>query len=526
MTDWSTLKKLIWLRIIKGGGSALRTVTGAIVHVTNALALPAEALTVNVEPIQDLHGYDSPWPAGGGENLLYPGTDGTIYGVTKRVNSDGTVTFSGTATSVADFYFNGTTPSYTAYLLPNGTYHIEGSEGGSASTYDFFWIYQKDGATKYANGRDHTPVTVDGESTSRIFFRVYSGYTINLTVNLGLFNGDYQANAWSPYSNICPISGRTSATVTRTGVNVWDEETEIGGISSSTGQNEAIASIIRTKNYIPIFPDTTYFFYASDYPDANVKTRFYDESKNYIGYVQKSGTAVTPNTQFTTPTNARYLRFQFPNSYSTTYNHDISINYPSTDHDYHAYVGTTYAIQLGDTVYGGKIDVTGGKMVVTHIFFERNSSTMNNSEAYPGWIDAGVRSYGFTTRNLNNIVGSVGNAASINTSGISNDILYLSKGSYAERTQSEWIALAVDVQFVLPLPTPIEITLTPTQIDMLLGENNLWADAGDSTLTYYAEGEASTSEALGILLGGTYNNHGGADDVSDDEALGILLGGS
>ena len=73
---------------------------------------------------------------------------------------------------------------------------------------------------------------------------------------------------------------------------------------------------------------------------------------------------------------------------------------------------------------------------------------------------------------------------------------------------------------------PISNPLTPTQIEMLLGENNLWADAGDSTLTYYADGNASASEALGILLGGTYNNPGSADDVSDDEALGILLGGS
>ena len=89
MTDWSTLKKLIWLRIIKGGGSALRTVTGALIHITDALALPAEALSVNVEPIQDLHGYESPWPAGGGKNK---------FDVDKMVNTSGITISNGVIT--------------------------------------------------------------------------------------------------------------------------------------------------------------------------------------------------------------------------------------------------------------------------------------------------------------------------------------------------------------------------------------------------------------------------------------------
>lgn len=31
--------------------------------------LPMKSCVVKMEPIQDLHGYDSPWPAGGGKNL-------------------------------------------------------------------------------------------------------------------------------------------------------------------------------------------------------------------------------------------------------------------------------------------------------------------------------------------------------------------------------------------------------------------------------------------------------------------------
>jgi hypothetical protein len=43
------------------------------------------------------------------------------------------------------------------------------------------------------------------------------------------------------------------------------------------------------------------------------------------------------------------------------------------------------------------------------------------------------------------------------------------------------------VQFVYPLATPITYTLTPTEIKSLLGDNNIWADAGDTTVTYRAD---------------------------------------
>ena len=31
---------------------------------------PIKELEINIDPVQDLHGYDYPWPAGGGKNLV------------------------------------------------------------------------------------------------------------------------------------------------------------------------------------------------------------------------------------------------------------------------------------------------------------------------------------------------------------------------------------------------------------------------------------------------------------------------
>lgn len=64
---WTTLKKLIWLRTT-ALGNAIKTVTGAIVTFVTSKAAPLINLTATLSPSQDLHGYDSPWPAGGGAN--------------------------------------------------------------------------------------------------------------------------------------------------------------------------------------------------------------------------------------------------------------------------------------------------------------------------------------------------------------------------------------------------------------------------------------------------------------------------
>ena len=42
-------------------------------------------------------------------------------------------------------------------------------------------------------------------------------------------------------------------------------------------------------------------------------------------------------------------------------------------------------------------------------------------------------------------------------------------------------------QLVLPLITPITVTLDANTMSLLLGENNLWADTGDTSVGYRAD---------------------------------------
>ena len=70
----------------------------AIASVPDAASnLPLTALKIAVEPVQDLHGQSSPYPAGGGKNKFpITLTTQTKNGTTFTVSSDGVITISGT----------------------------------------------------------------------------------------------------------------------------------------------------------------------------------------------------------------------------------------------------------------------------------------------------------------------------------------------------------------------------------------------------------------------------------------------
>ena len=148
------------------------------------------------------------------------------------------------------------------------------------------------------------------------------------------------------------------------GFNLWDEEWEVGDISPTTGQN-VDADTIRTKNYIPVIPGTTYFAHIGGQTGTNLKTRFYDVDKNYIGTTQKNGNTVLYNNTFTVPDNAHYMRFATQVAYGTTYNHDISINLSwdgERDGEYEPYVKHSYPLDSSLTLRGIPKLSTDGKL--------------------------------------------------------------------------------------------------------------------------------------------------------------------
>ena len=283
-------------------------------------------------------------------------------------------------------------------------------------------------------------------------------------------------------SNIRPISGWDEVETVVSGVNVWDEEWELGGLTWAGGVPHSANDRIRSKNFCKCLPNTDY------YGNTNLAVFFYDNNKDFINYV---GTYA--NT-FTTPSNAYY--FKILKQGTTTYDNDISINYPSTDHDYHAYQGHTYTTDLPQTVYGGTLDVVSGVLTVDRAMVTLNTAGMDNTEDYPGWRNSGVRNLMGTGINnvYNDVQTNVGRGIGVNTIS-SNDMLLLLKSQY-DLTQSQWQALAIDAQIIIPLATPTTIQCDPQTVQTLIGDNNVWG--GDETaIEYYADTKLYIEKMLG-----------------------------
>ena len=139
------------------------------------------------------------------------------------------------------------------------------------------------------------------------------------------------------------------------GFNQWDEEWELGDISASTGENTSSTSVIRTKNYIPVLPKTVYFAKFGTATGYAVMARFYDADKNFIGTSAYGGTQVQYNQPFTTPENARYMRFTPQPAYGTTYKNDICINLShngSRNGEYAPYEKHSYELDANLTLRG------------------------------------------------------------------------------------------------------------------------------------------------------------------------------
>ena len=91
-------------------------------------------------------------------------------------------------------------------------------------------------------------------------------------------------------------------------INIFDGELEVGAISTSTGEKVDNNKRMRSKNFIPIIPSTSYIMMV-DNADFVINKIFYDSDYNFI--------SVITNVGFTTPSNARYMKFYGNNNTGT-----------------------------------------------------------------------------------------------------------------------------------------------------------------------------------------------------------------
>lgn len=288
-------------------------------------------LIIDINPVQDLHGYDSVWVGGAGKNKLKKSyTSQTINGVTFTVNSDGSVNVNGTATSTALFPLG----TLSNFLTNDTSYIVNGNTNTNA--YLQLQTSQFGGVVNVGSGYQFTYTT--GGEIQNLVIRVDTGKTASNVTLFPMVRLASETDAsFEPYENICDISGWNGCVVSRTGVNIWDEEWELGALQWANGQPTPASDRIRSKNYNQIKPDTQYYMRADNAVTSGVPVVFYyDKDMNLISYSEST----IRNTIIESPANAVYFKLVILQT--TTYESGISLNYPSTDTTYHKFVGSKY----------------------------------------------------------------------------------------------------------------------------------------------------------------------------------------
>lgn len=232
-----------------------RTLTGnpITIKILGNLTPEVTGLKVNMSPIQDLHGYSNPWVGGAGKNKLDVGSPRTdVNGnVTYVIKDDGTITVNGQASSS-----NPNTIGFS-FTLPAGTYTLSGCpSGGSDLTYrmDITGL-SITAPLEYGNGATFT-LTQTETGTARI--RLNTNYNAQNLVFKPMIEVGSTKTDFAPYSNICPISGRTEVGVTRTAGEDVETHTHQYGQTVYGGEDDFLNGELTNEwGYIASYDEET-----------------------------------------------------------------------------------------------------------------------------------------------------------------------------------------------------------------------------------------------------------------------------
>ena len=351
------------------------TASGSIASFSDgADNLLLKSLVVNINPVQDLHGQESPYPAGGGKNL-----------------------FNGTFLQGYWAYANGAWTSDTKWIATEkipckpSTYYTASTDNRQTRWQGFVYYDNNGDYISSQNLNNKVPIGYTAQTPANAAYLIFNiaGESETLdpispsdVTHFQLEEGQ-TATSYAPYSNICPISGWTE-------VNV-------------------------------------------NHSDADM----------------------------TNP--------------------------------------TTITIDLGQTIYGGKLDVLTGVLTVDRAMVDlgaknwylstaagrtrfRTSITDIERISSPN-VRASLLCSNYPTKTANQTYqGTTGVSLQQNSADI-----YIYDPQTESMTTAEFKSAMSGVQLCYELATPQTYQLTPTEVTTLLGDNTIWADTGDTTAEYRAD---------------------------------------
>lgn len=325
------------------------------------------------------------------------------------------------------------------------------------------------------------------------------------------FNPIQEGSGDSSPENVRSINGWTESTIFLTRTNIWDEQVELGSLSTVTGEKLSSTSQIRTKNYVPVKSGAEYCIVLGS--TTGIWTLFYDKNKQLITDGLPNGKEASRNARrlnngykLIIPDKCVYIKWYFQISYGTEYNNDTSINYPSSDTIYHSYTGAIIPVDWSSevgTVYGGYIDLINGeivqewqKVMLTETMNYWNSWGGNRLIYNSTYMNDGTSIYNHGKRMAgteiySNILTPIGGTIDPQKVTLKTEIRYYGMDARypqyffvaknEDETLAEWRqwfqTTYSDAYVIYKLQTPIHHPLTPQTLKTLKGTNNIWSDA-------------------------------------------------
>ena len=314
-------------------------------------------------------------------------------------------------------------------------------------------------------------------------------------------------------TNVRPISGWTGCTVNRTGKNI---------LYYTPGKLSAPLSVTldtTRATYVKADVDYTFSFGMSNATnwrigailfDAN-GSRLFENGVYLLG--QASNLVSNPSGQYyvwgsnNTVTSIKItpvydcwvmLFWLLGDTSDSTQMTNAQMEPGSTASPYEPYHGISVQIPFGQTVYGGTLDAVAGKLTVDRVCVTATEcNAVLTASTGVKYADVRLSDIVYTERSANNNISSIYkfrvNAPSDggwfrvipNTTYSS---IYIFDNRFTDKTTANGILAVEQPQFCYLLAIPIVIeNLTVSQIQTLLGVNNLFADTGNVSVEYPAD---------------------------------------
>ena len=299
-------------------------------------------------------------------------------------------------------------------------------------------------------------------------------------------------------SNVRPISGWDAVDVTRVGKNlVTDSIWDFSGISRRTGGTGA-TNLIQFINGLPSGSYTISFEAVVDNVGDSTKNwefGFWGTTSfgNINSIINKTNPAVgskyRPSVTINKPSGGTvdalyiYAASSSSGDLATISNWQLEVG--STATDYEPYEGETITTNLGQTVYGGVLDVVSGKLTIDKAMVDLG--TLNWSGSSGTYYVGGSILWGSQSTDL------IAEKYTASTSVVTNAMEVANGNLIVHSTETPTGKL------VYRKATPTELTLTPTEVKSLLGNNNIWSESGTVEVEYRADTTLAYNELLNLI---------------------------